>query len=142
MLPARSPSRYFPAVMLIRNFFLGWSPRQRSRLPIAINNLSPQNREERKSPSRTTQSPSGSPLPQKPAEQNLRTRARDEAANLRGARGILVRPHDRRAEPVWFLHDGCIGDHDPLPVEPNAIPPVLRIPVDVLHACAVGKRAA
>src|SRR5580700_1148028 len=126
--------------MSIRSSFHGWSRKSRLRWLTATIDPSPQTA--RNEIISNNKRPSRSLLAQEPAEQNLRARARHEAPNLRGARGILVRPHDRRTEPIWFLHDSHIRDHNPFPVEPNAIAPILRIPVDVLHACTVGKRAA
>src|SRR6185437_4352942 len=69
-------------------------------------------------------------------------RSRNEAADLRRAGGVLIRPHHGGAEFVRLGHQRRIGHDDPLSVEPHAVAALVGVPVDVFHLEAVGERAA
>src|SRR5262249_8658520 len=72
----------------------------------------------------------------------LRAGTRDEAANLRVAVAIVIRPHYGRAETVGLSHNGVVRHPNPFPLNSYAIVPVLRIPVHVFHSDALRKGAA
>ena len=55
---------------------------------------------------------------------------------------VIIGPHDGRAETVGFGYNCRVGDHKPLPVNSDAIVPILRVPIDILHADTIGKSAA
>src|SRR5580704_2488609 len=78
--------------------------------------------------------------------QKLSASPRNEAADLHVAERVVVWPHYRGPELVWFFHHGGIGHIEPLAIETHAIMHAvgvaLRIPVDVLDLAAVDERAA
>src|SRR6185437_7190748 len=57
-------------------------------------------------------------------------RSRNEAANLRRAGGVLIRPHHGRAEFVRLGHQRRIGHDDPLSIEPHAVAALVGVPID------------
>src|SRR5262249_48904401 len=73
---------------------------------------------------------------------NLRTGTRDEAANLGIAVAVVIRPHNGRAETVGLSHNGVVGHYKPLSLNADTIVALPCVPIDVLHADAVGKSAA
>jgi hypothetical protein len=86
-----------------------------------------------------TPEPGNAPKPRPAALTRLR---RKEAANLRLPVGAHVWPDNGRPELIRLSHH-CIIRHDnPFAVEPHAIVPVLRIPIDVVNPEAVGEGAA
>ena len=72
----------------------------------------------------------------------LRARSRDEAANLCVAVAVVIGPHNGWAETVGLGYNSVVGHDKPLPINSYPIVPTLGVPVDILHAKAVGKRTA
>ena len=72
----------------------------------------------------------------------LRACTRYETANLCVAVAVVVGPHNSRAEPVGLGYHGRVRHHNPFPLNSYAIVPILRVPIDILHADTVGKSAA
>src|SRR5262249_52587228 len=67
---------------------------------------------------------------------------RDEAAKLGVAVTVVIGPHNGRAETVGFSHNGVVRYHKPFSMNADTIMALLCVPIDVLHAGAVGKSAA
>src|SRR5215471_13579163 len=65
-----------------------------------------------------------------------------EAANLCVAVAVVIGPHNGRAETVGLGYNGVVRHHNPFPLNSYAIVPILRVPIDILHADTVGKSAA
>jgi len=76
------------------------------------------------------------------ADQILGAGARQEATDLWRPFRIHIGPHHGRAVAIRLSHDRRVRNINPFAVEPHPIAAVLRIPVDVLDAHAVGKRTA
>src|SRR5262249_1188772 len=76
------------------------------------------------------------------ASLQLRAGTRDEAANLSVAVTVVIGPHNGRAETVGLSHNGVVWHYKPFSVNPDTIMILLCVPIDVLHADAVGKRTA
>ena len=55
---------------------------------------------------------------------------------------VVIGPHNSRAEPVGLGYHGRVRHHNPFPLNSYAIVPILRVPIDILHADTVGKSAA
>ena len=72
----------------------------------------------------------------------LRAGPRHETANLCVAVAVIIGPHNGRAEAVGLGYNGGIRHDEPLSIDAHTIVPILGVPVDVLHAEAVGKRTA
>ena len=58
------------------------------------------------------------------------------------AGAVVVGPHNSRAEPVGLGYHGRVRHPNPFPLNSYAIVPILRVPIDILHADTVGKSAA
>ncbi len=76
------------------------------------------------------------------SRKGLRARSREEASDPCLTVRVHVRPNDRRTEFVGLGDDGVVRDKDPFAVQAHAIVALLRVPIDVLDAEAVGERTA
>ena len=65
-----------------------------------------------------------------------------EAANLRCAIAVLVRPDYRWPKTVGLGYNGVVRHDEPLSIDSHTVVPILGFPVDILHTDAVGKGAA
>jgi hypothetical protein len=72
----------------------------------------------------------------------LRAGTRHEAANLCVAVAVVTGPHNSWAETVGLGYNGLVGHDEPLSINSHTILPIQGVPVDILHAKAVGKRTA
>src|SRR5215831_11149665 len=77
-----------------------------------------------------------------PIGDGLGAGTRDEAANLSVAVTVVIGPHHGRSETVRLSHNGVVWHHKPFSVNPDTITAILCVPIDILHADAVGKRTA
>jgi hypothetical protein len=68
--------------------------------------------------------------------------ARHEAANLNCAITVPVRPCYGRTQTVGLGHNRSVRYDKPLAINAHTIVSIQRVPVDILHTYAVGKRAA
>ena len=65
-----------------------------------------------------------------------------EAANLRCAIAVLIRPDYRWPKTVGLGYNGVVRHDELLSIDPYTIVSILGVPVDILHTEAVGKRTA
>src|SRR4029077_6084567 len=69
----------------------------------------------------------------------LGPRPRQEATDLRRTISIPIRPDDRRTVTIGLRYQRRIGNDNPLPIKPDAITPVVGIPIYIFYFDAVGK---